>query len=248
MTDSSKDKAATPGKDRPWIRLWDLNWPLVFLVYTVFGLATAGAVYTSDLAQGRYRSYLYPFVWQMTGHYTAFALLPVIILAFSRFPVTRHNWAWALPLHVLISMAVGVTHTYMMLLSRLAIYELLNLGTYYYGRMGYTLLMEYHKQFLHYWAVYAVLRALLYYRQSRERERAAAALELKASELSRQLTQAQLQTLRSQLNPHFLFNTLNMVSSVMYEDVNRADHMIAALSRMLRLSRRHRCRGDTVAS
>jgi LytS/YehU family sensor histidine kinase len=59
---------------------------------------------------------------------------------------------------------------------------------------------------------------------------------LKTSELQRQLAQAQLEGLRSQLNPHFLFNTLNMISSVMYEDVERADQMIAALSRMLRMS------------
>jgi LytS/YehU family sensor histidine kinase len=74
------------------------------------------------------------------------------------------------------------------------------------------------------------------HRTNRERERATVALELKASELQRQLGQAQLQALRSQLNPHFLFNTLNMISSVMYEDCDRADHMIAALSRMLRMS------------
>jgi LytS/YehU family sensor histidine kinase len=77
---------------------------------------------------------------------------------------------------------------------------------------------------------------MAHYRESREQERRAAALELKTSELQRELAQVQLQALRSQLNPHFLFNTLNMVSSVMYEDVDRADHMLSALSRMLRMS------------
>jgi two-component system LytT family sensor kinase len=62
----------------------------------------------------------------------------------------------------------------------------------------------------------------LYYRQFR------------AAQLEKTLAQAQLQNLRLQLNPHFLFNTLNTISSVMYEDVRIADRMIARLSDLLR--------------
>ena len=47
------------------------------------------------------------------------------------------------------------------------------------------------------------------------------------------MAQAQLQNLRLQLNPHFLFNTLNTISSVMYEDVPAADRMIARLSKIV---------------
>ena len=173
---------------------------------------------------------------EMTGHYTLFALVPLIVLGFSWLPIRRTNWFWAVPAHLLISVVLGATHTVLMLLSRPAIYGLFGMGHYGFGQTGYRFLMEYHKQFLHYWLFYIVLRAIAYYRQARERERAASALELKTSELQRQLDQARLLALTSQLNPHFLFNTLNMVSSVMYEDVDRADHMLAALSRMLRMS------------
>jgi two-component system, LytTR family, sensor kinase len=221
---------------RHWIELSDLNWLLVFLLYTVAGLISAGTVFTSDLAAGGHQPYQYPLLWEMTGHYTAFLLVPLIILGFSRLPITRGNWFWSIPVHLAISIAFGLAHTVLMFLSRQAAYGLLGWGHYDYGHFGYRLLMEYHKQLLHYWLVYAVLRGLALYRISRERERAASALELKTSELQRQLAQVQLQALRSQLNPHFLFNTLNMISSVMYEDVDRADHMIAALSRMLRMS------------
>jgi sensor histidine kinase YesM len=221
---------------RHWIELSDLNWPLVFLLYTVVGLISAGTVFTSDLASGGRQLYRYPLVVEMTGHYTAFLLAPFIIFGFSRLPISRSNWFWMIPVHLAISVVFGVAHTTMMFLSRDAIFGLLGWGHYNYGAFGYRLLMEYHKQFLVYWLVYAVLRGLAFYRVSRERERTAAALELKTSELQRQLAQVQLQALRSQLNPHFLFNTLNMISSVMYEDVDRADQMIAALSRMLRMS------------
>lgn len=239
MAESALHVRSSTAKSRPrryWIELSDLNWGLVALLYTVIGLIAAGTVFTSDLAAGGHQPYYYPLVWEMTGHYTVLLLLPVMVLAFSRLPISRENYYWTVPVHLGISMALGALHTGLMYFSREMVYGLLGWGHYNYGHFGYRMLMEYHKQFLHYVLVYVVLRGLALYRVNRERERAAAALELKTSELQRQLGEVQLQALRSQLNPHFLFNTLNMISSVMYEDCDRADHMITALSRMLRMS------------
>jgi LytS/YehU family sensor histidine kinase len=59
---------------------------------------------------------------------------------------------------------------------------------------------------------------------------------LRASELSKQLAVAQLDNLRAQLQPHFLFNTLNSVAALVGEDAGRARTMIARLSELLRLS------------
>jgi len=56
--------------------------------------------------------------------------------------------------------------------------------------------------------------------------------------LRAKLAQAQLQNLRLQLEPHFLFNTLNTISAVMYEDVGAADAMLQQLSDLLRLTLR----------
>src|SRR5947209_12123609 len=60
--------------------------------------------------------------------------------------------------------------------------------------------------------------------------------QVRAVELEKSLARAQLHNLRLQMQPHFLFNTLNTISSVMYEDVAVADKMIARLSDLLRLS------------
>jgi two-component system, LytTR family, sensor kinase len=56
--------------------------------------------------------------------------------------------------------------------------------------------------------------------------------------LQTKLAKAQLENLRLQLQPHFLFNTLNTISSVMYEDVRAADAMLTQLSDLLRLTLR----------
>jgi sensor histidine kinase YesM len=82
-------------------------------------------------------------------------------------------------------------------------------------------------------AVYAVIvcawHAWDYYSKFRERE-------VQAAELAAQLAQAQLQALRMQLNPHFLFNALNAVSSLMLKDVVAANKMISRLGDLLRLT------------
>lgn len=60
--------------------------------------------------------------------------------------------------------------------------------------------------------------------------------QLSAAELKAELTQSKLDTLRSQLRPHFLFNTLNAISIFMTEDANKAQEMLLRLSTLLRRS------------
>jgi LytS/YehU family sensor histidine kinase len=60
--------------------------------------------------------------------------------------------------------------------------------------------------------------------------------ELTATQLEANLANARLEALKQQIQPHFLFNTLNMISSTMHEDLERADHMITRLSDLLRLT------------
>lgn len=78
-----------------------------------------------------------------------------------------------------------------------------------------------------YWIIVSMVHALTYYRRSQERER-------KAAELEGRLAQARLQALRMQLHPHFLFNTLHAISTLVYKDPKGADEMIANLSELLR--------------
>jgi len=78
-----------------------------------------------------------------------------------------------------------------------------------------------------YWEILIAIHAYDYYRKYTERER-------RAAELEKLLSQARLRALQMQLNPHFLFNTLHSISSLMHTDVEAADRMIARLSDLLR--------------
>jgi two-component system LytT family sensor kinase len=74
--------------------------------------------------------------------------------------------------------------------------------------------------------------AAAHYRQSREREQRASVLEAR-------LAEAQLESLRRQLQPHFLFNALHTVSALISDDVSAARHVLTRLGDLLRLSLAH---------
>jgi two-component sensor histidine kinase len=80
-----------------------------------------------------------------------------------------------------------------------------------------------------YLAVLGAAHALIFSRRAKDRER-------RETELVSRLTQARLQALRMQLNPHFLFNTLNSIASLVYDQPRAADEMIGSLSELLRLT------------
>ena len=80
-----------------------------------------------------------------------------------------------------------------------------------------------------YGSLVGVCQAITNFRGSRERER-------RAAELEARLTSAKLQALRMQINPHFLFNTLNSISALVYVNPRAADEMLGDLGGLLRRS------------
>ncbi|HXD31655.1 MAG TPA: histidine kinase [Pyrinomonadaceae bacterium] len=89
-----------------------------------------------------------------------------------------------------------------------------------------------------YWLIAGVWMALDYYRESRNRE-------LKALQLEGLLAQARLQSLRAQLQPHFLFNALNTISAFVEAEPKVARRMIEHLGDLLRLSLEHSSQQET---
>lgn len=77
----------------------------------------------------------------------------------------------------------------------------------------------------------ATIHAVRQLRETRARE-------VRDAQLERSLAQAQLENLRLQLQPHFLFNALNTISSTMYESPETADEMMDNLAELLRSSLR----------
>lgn len=88
-----------------------------------------------------------------------------------------------------------------------------------------------------YWMIVAFAQALLATARLREREQ-------QAAELAAHLTQAQLAGLRTQLQPHFLFNTLNSISALIPNNAKLANEMVLNLSDLLRMTLRDPQHGE----
>lgn len=80
-----------------------------------------------------------------------------------------------------------------------------------------------------FWIALLLARGIGYYERLRQ-------TEIAASDLRAELVGAQLRALRMQLNPHFLFNTMNGISSLIHENPDAADQMLEQLSRLLRMT------------
>jgi two-component system LytT family sensor kinase len=99
----------------------------------------------------------------------------------------------------------------------------------YWHRVVFHLDAELVDNMVIFWSVFFLLRGIGYYQLYRETEHAAVQLEA-------QFANAQLRALRMQLNPHFLFNTMNSISSLMQTDIPAADKMLEQLSSLLRIT------------
>ena len=200
----------------------------MFGLYTALTLLLFGYHYLDDLANGRADTWLQRIIEQMTGAYAALVLLPLILWVTRRFPPQRSRWIAVTAAWIGGALVYTALHTTLMALSRAAIYQALHLGPYDYGIMFFRYPMEASNDLVS----YAIIATIVFFW---DRTQAARAAELHAAELQAKLAQAKLENLRLQLHPHFLFNTLNAISNVMYEDVRKADEMLAKLSDFLRL-------------
>lgn len=170
-----------------------------------------------------------PLIWELSSTYTLVFLLPLIWWTYRRYPWQRGNLARAIPAHAITLLLFSALHTLGMVHLRKAVYVVAGLGSYEYGSPLYRSLMELNKDALTYFSIILIFSAVDWWRRGRD-------ASLRNARLQADLRESQLQALRAQLDPHFLFNALNAVSDVMYEDVERADRILSSLSRLLRFS------------
>jgi two-component system, LytTR family, sensor kinase len=200
-----------------------------FGIITLIFLLSFSYRYLDDLARGHSGTFAVRFIEELTGCYS-WGLLFLLVLKFNRrFRINAQNWPRRLPAYLLAAVVFSLLHTTMMALSRQAVFRLAGMGEYDYGILPIRYLMEMANYLLFYIVGVALIHLYDHYRESRERE-------LRTAQLEAQLAQAELQSLQAQIHPHFLFNALNTISSVVYEDARAADTMIARLSDFLRHS------------
>ena len=200
-----------------------------FFAWTAFGLFNFSRELTRRLYWHEPTRWREMLVSWMVGVYITAALTPVVLWLGERWPIIRRTWRTRVPLHLALSIAFSAVELALETVAFMQLGLLESLMKHSF-LTGFTVLVVagFHENIITYWGVLGIQSGFRYYRRFQERE-------LHASELQAQLVRAQLSALKMQLQPHFLFNTLNAIMVLVRQQRGRqAEEMLARLSDLLR--------------
>ena len=227
----AREQPAIPGVDHLDPPPARFVWAVSIVLFTITGFLRFTYKYFDDVARREPGTFVHRVIEESTGTYAAAVLFVVVVAFVWRYPLDRPGWRQRIGVHVVAMLAYSVAHTTLMFASRTVIFRVLGMGAYDYGYLPARYVMEFGQDVIGYATLVLFITLYRYYRVMRQRE-------VRTARLERGLAQAELRNLRLQLQPHFLFNALNTISSTMYDDPRSADRMIGQLSQLLRLSLR----------
>lgn len=215
-----------------------LKWVLYFGAWTLVGLFWAARMWIIDLGSGEDAvSWVEAMTLGIVDWYL-WAVISILIFKLSRrLPFDRARWPRSLAVHTVAAVVLSAVQIffYNAAFRPLDGYFMQTwppLGIEGWWEMFWLWVqVKFHIGLMTYAIVAIVSYAVSFYQRYRQEE-------LQASELRAQLAGAQLEVLKSQLHPHFLFNALHAISSLMQEDIEAADNMIGRLGDLLRRSLR----------
>jgi two-component system LytT family sensor kinase len=227
---------------------WRQRTSLVVLgTWTLLGFLESSKAYVSDQLQGIPRGWGPALVGNMPWWWCWALLTPVVFRLSASVRLDRPTWPLALLFHVVTATALSLAHLaavgvlYWHTITRPVLPFLAPLARQRVGTplgqvevflSGYLVV-----DVMTYGTIVIAWYALQFHREMRERERSALRLETRAAALEAQMHEARLSALRMELNPHFLFNTLNAIAGlVRRQEETRAVEMLARLGALLRLT------------
>ena len=196
-------------------RRW-VFWLAVFAAWTLLVVvfaASSSLTYALNYQPPRWG---YTLTMAATEWYVWAAFTPPVAWLARRLRLSRRHWWRAIVLAV-----VGLPVAFI----KVTLTRVLRDATE--GGQAYFQISDLATQYLIYWAIVLLTHAWLYYRDVQGRE-------LRTSQLEAQLAQTRLQLLSMQLQPHFLFNTLNTIAELVHQQPEAAERMIGGLSHLLR--------------
>jgi two-component system, LytTR family, sensor kinase len=202
----------------------------LFALATLFGLIAARQhVLSMGMYRGEHASFAHGMAMRMPFWYLWAALVPLLQRLAARLPLERMRWASGTVVHLGIGLFVSLAHHAMELgVQSLLPAQLFARGNPYPRNASDFLGGALPDNLVFYAILLAAVYCAEYYARFRERELATTALQ-------GQLARAQLQALRMQLNPHFLFNAMNSISMLVRAGRNpEAVRMLAGLGDLLR--------------
>lgn len=201
-------------------------WVAGFAIWTLLGLLSAlqGISVNSRFAPDVKLDYTWIFTRSLWSWYSCALFTPAIFWVSRRFSLDQERRVRNLAIH--FAAMIGFIVIKAFLYTEVAHQARLAPPTF---TAKVEIVGDAFSLFLVYWTIVACAHAWDYYNRFRDRE-------LRASRLETRLVQVQLDALRAQLHPHFLFNSLNALSTLIHKDPDAADQMVIRIGEMLRQS------------
>lgn len=211
------------------------NAAITFGIWTSIGLFYFSQAVLQRKLSGDPSPWWHSLAAWLAGVWIAALATPLILWLGRRFPVRRQGWPTAVLAHA--GLAVGIAIAQLVLqaivLSSLHVYPSVMKGPV--AAFVLLFMLGFHQSVITYGVLLVMQAGWGYYRRYLERREEAARLMVRAAELQSQLSGAQLAALKAQLQPHFLFNTLNAIVSLVHQHRNsEAEEMLGRLADLLR--------------
>lgn len=218
-------------KPRPVSR-WLLRLLGIIAFWTLVGLAFASQFYLSSTLLGKSVTWGQAITYSLEDWYVWAALsVPILWLA-RKFPPEDGRRLRTAAIHLGAALACSFVYVALRAAVGQAHSRLIDESVAFAEIFRPLFVKTFPFNLLIYCVIISASHAIDYYRKYHERT-------VHTLELEKHLAEARLQSLLRQLKPHFLFNTLNGIASLMHSDVEAADRMLVRLSELLRLTMNH---------
>lgn len=217
-------------------RRWARAFVVVWAAWTAVAVLFAGQLAIYLRSSGQRYQWSQILLWSIVDWYTMGALTPPVVWLARRYRLDQARWqlaAASAAAHIAGAWLYSFFTTVLHATTAHLISGFVSPPPYVLRRISQSIVDQLLDilawDVMIYAAIVAIAAAVDSSRRLRERD-------VRASQLETQLAHAQLQALKTQLQPHFLFNTLNSVSALVQKDPGGADRMIARLADLLRHS------------
>lgn len=199
-------------------------WLCYMAIWTLVAALLAGQSYLGHWINPGQRPLGSYFLIELEVWYTRAVFAPIAVWLALRYRFQASNWARVLSLQLFVSVVLDALA--LLVMATLRHWSEPNHPSFS-DALKQSISMHIALNFLVYWVLVGLVHLWHYYNDARKEE-------VRSASLQGELAQTRLTVLKAQLHPHFLFNALHSVATLLHEDIHAAEDLLLRLSSLLR--------------